>query len=88
MKKYAAIIGVVMVAAAIAAAVMIVAHCGLRPGLDFGPGQYYYTDLPGWEKYFSADGLVGGCRQTVCYLAFALWGLAMYRFWRWIDRRN
>lgn len=86
MKKGPAIVGAVMAAAVLAAAAVVAAHGGLQPGLDFGPGQYYYTDLPGWERFFAVKGLAGSCPRFVYYLLFALWGLVMYRFWRWIDR--
>ncbi|MDE3275024.1 MAG: hypothetical protein PUJ80_03255, partial [Verrucomicrobiota bacterium] len=60
---------------------------GLLPGLDFGPGQYYYTDIPNWERYFSVDGIAADCPAWVYYLVFAIWGWLMYCLWRWIDRR-
>ena len=57
MRKSALIIAVVMVAAVGAAVWVAAGRHGLLPGLDFGPGQYYYTDIPNWERYFSVDGI-------------------------------
>lgn len=75
----------VMIVAVLAAAVVVAGHYGRIPGCDFGAGQYYYTDIPGWEKYFSVKGVVDNCPRWVYYVLFALWGYAMYRLWRWID---
>ncbi len=47
--------GLVMIAALFAAIHLICGQYSLIPGLDFGCGQYYYTDIPGWERYFSND---------------------------------
>ena len=80
--------GLVMVMALLAAIYLICGQYGLIPGLDFGCGQYYYTDIPGWERYFSVAGIVDACPRWVYYVLFALWGWAMYRLWRWIDARS
>ena len=87
MRKSALIIAVVMVAAVGAACWVAAGRHGLLPGLDFGPGQYYYTDIPNWERYFSVDGIAADCPAWVYYLVFAIWGWLMYCLWRWIDRR-
>ena len=87
MKIAPLIIGTIMVAAVLAATYLICGQYGLLPGLDFGCGQYYYTDIPGWEKYFSVKGIADNCPRWVYYVLFGLWGSAMYRFWRWIDSR-
>ena len=87
MRKSALIIAVVMVAAVGAAVWVAAGRHGLLPGLDFGPGQYYYTDIPNWERYFSVDGIAADCPALVYYLVFAIWGWLMYCLWRWIDRR-
>ncbi len=77
--------GLVMVVALLVAIYLICGQYGLIPGLDFGCGQYYYTDIPGWERYFSVAGIVDDCPLWVYYVLFAIWGWAMYRLWRWID---
>ena len=87
MRKSALIIAVVMVAAVGAAVWVAAGRHGLLPGRDFGPGQYYYTDIPNWERYFSVDGIAADCPAWVYYLVFAIWGWLMYCLWRWIDRR-
>ena len=47
MKRFAAILTAVVMALALAAAAYaMVRHLGLVDGLDFGCGQYYYTDIP------------------------------------------
>ena len=46
---------VVFAVAVVVAFYMMINHMGQVPGLDFGPGQYYYTDIPGWQKYFVPD---------------------------------
>ena len=74
MKIAPLVIGTIMVVAVLAATYLI---CG----------QYYYTDIPGWEKYFSVKGIADNCPRWVYYVLFGLWGYAMYRFWRWIDSR-
>ena len=77
-----------LVAALAASVYVMVRHLGLIEGLDFGCGQYYYTDIPGWEKYFSVKGVVDGLPRGVYYLLFFAWGYAMFRLWRWIDSRG
>lgn len=77
-----------MVAAAVAAATLAMRHAGLIDGLDFGCGQYYYTDIPDWQKYFSGDGVGGSVPFWVCFLLFALWGCLVYLAWVWIDRNG
>ncbi len=86
MKASTILITLVMTAATIAAVWLMVGHYGLIPGLDFGCGQYYYTDIPNWQKYFSVKGIVDRTPAWVYYLLFFAWGYAMYRLWRRIDR--
>ena len=71
-----------LVAALAASVYVMVRHLGLIEGLDFGCGQYYYTDIPNWEKYFSVEGVKDTCPRWVYYLLFAVWGYLMYRLWR------
>lgn len=87
MKKLGPVlVGTTMVAAVLAATALICGRCGQIPGLDFGCGQYYYTDIPSWERYFSVDGLRSSCPRWIYYVLFAGWGYATYRLWRRIDR--
>lgn len=86
MSRGAKITWAVMIAAILVAAVLIVGHYGLLPGCDFGCGQYYYTDIPGWERIFGGEGVRDG-RPLALYLAlFFGWGLLMYYLWKWVDR--
>lgn len=72
---------VLMISAVAASAWMMKERAGLVDGLDFGPGQYYYTDIPDWAERFArpeADAAV-----TVGFIAISLlWGFAMYRLWK------
>ena len=44
--------GILLFVAAVFVAIYMMYHnMGQVPGIDFGPGQYYYTDIPGWQKY-------------------------------------
>ena len=88
MKLAAWLTGVVMAAATIAAVGFMLAQCGRLPGLDFGPGQYYYTDIPDWPRYFSSAGIAGSPPGWVCYALFAAWGGLAYWFWRLVERRT
>ena len=88
MKLAAWLTGVVMAAATVAAVGFMLAQCGRLPGLDFGPGQYYYTDIPDWPRYFSSAGIVGSPPGWVCYALFAAWGGLAYWFWRLVERRT
>ncbi len=86
MKPATLLITFVMLAAIAVAAWLIVGRYGLIPGLDFGCGQYYYTDIPNWQKYFSVKGLVSKTPSWVYYALFFAWGYLMYRLWRLVDR--
>ena len=88
MKISGVITFVIMVAATLLASVAIVFHKGLVPGLDFGCGQYYYTDIPGWEKLFSMEGVRDGLPIWIYFVLFFLWGVLMYKAWAWIDSRS
>ena len=76
----------IMGVAVVTAAVLMCGQYGMIPGLDFGCGQYYYTDIPDWPKYFSVKGVVENCPRWVYYALFFAWGWCMYRAWLWLDR--
>jgi len=80
-KLWTTVIWMVMTVAVITAAFLMFGHYGMISGLDFGCGQYYYTDIPDWPKYFSVKGIVENCPAWVYYLVFVLWGYLMYRLW-------
>ncbi|MCI9164192.1 MAG: hypothetical protein HFG59_13260 [Lachnospiraceae bacterium] len=80
--------GVVLFVAAVFIAVYMMANnMGQVPGIDFGPGQYYYTDIPGWQKYFLPDHYDNPVPMGVLLVLFFAWGLLMYRLWAFLDRK-
>ena len=78
--------GVVIFAIAVVVAFyMMINHMGQVPGLDFGPGQYYYTDIPGWQKYFVPDYYDNNVPMWVLIALFFIWGFIMYRLWTFLE---
>lgn len=81
-------IGIVIFLIAVVAAVyMMYHHMGQVPGIDFGPGQYYYTDIPGWQKYFVPDYYNNTVPAGILIALFFLWGFLMYRLWTFLDKK-
>ncbi len=72
--------------AAIVSAVMIMHHAGAVEGLDFGCGQYYYTDIPNWQRYFSGNHFVSRLPLLLSVILFFLWGFLMAKLWIWVDK--
>ena len=67
--------GVIFFVAAIFIAVYMMANnMGQVAGIDFGPGQYYYTDIPGWQKYFLPDHYENPVPLGVLLFLFFSWG--------------
>lgn len=62
---------------------------GMIDGLAFGPGAYYYTDIPGWEKIFlSPDGIQFNSQHPVLFVAiFVGWSVLSWKLWVWLDKR-
>ncbi|MFZ7103137.1 MAG: hypothetical protein ACOWWO_10865 [Peptococcaceae bacterium] len=62
---------------------------GLIPGLDFGPGQYYYTDLPDWqERFFGKSSITIGTNHPVLFFTtFFIWGFICFKFLKWVDNK-
>ena len=80
--------GVILFLAAVFTAIYIMAKgMGHVPGIDFGPGQYYYTDIPGWQKYFLPDHYDNPVPLSVLLILFFAWGFLMYRLWAYLDRK-
>lgn len=88
MKLSAKLTYAVLAVATIATVVIMIGRYGLIPGLDFGSGQYYYTDIPDWERYFLVRGLVESIPSGVYYVLFVVWGVLMYKLWKWLDRHS
>ena len=78
----------VLSVATLVTVVIMVGRYGLIPGLDFGSGQYYYTDIPDWERYFSIRGIADAIPRGVYYALFAAWGVLLYKLWTWLDRHS
>lgn len=78
----------VMTTAAIAVAFFMVNGYGLVDGLDFGCGQYYYTDIPDWAWRFSRSCFTGERHLALIIILFATWAYAMYRFWIFVDKHS
>lgn len=79
-------IGIFLIAV-VTAAYMMYHNMGQVPGIDFGPGQYYYTDIPGWQKYFVPDHYKNTVPVAVLIGLFFLWGFIMYRLWVFLDNK-
>lgn len=77
----------IFVAAVVIAVYMMANNMGQAPGIDFGPGQYYYTDIPGWQKYFLPDHYDNPVPLSVLIVLFFAWGFLMYRLWTYLDRK-
>lgn len=61
---------------------------GLIDG-SFGPGSYYYSDIPGWEKIFLSDKTwhLGFGNPVAAYGFFVIWGLVSFKFLLWLDKK-
>lgn len=60
---------------------------GLIEGLNFGPGSYYYSDIPGWEKYFFTHKYVQSLNPVLIVFLFIGWGLLCWKAWIYLDRK-
>ena len=59
---------------------------GLIDG-TFGPGSYYYSDIPGWEKIFLSESTwhLGFDNPVLALTFFVVWGLVSFRILLWLD---
>lgn len=78
---------VVMAAILITVLYIMINGIGLQDSLDFGAGSYYYADIPEFDRYLKWDAFKASLPYWVYVLLFLLWGVLMYRLWKWIDRR-
>lgn len=62
---------------------------GLIEGLNFGPGSYYYSDIPGWEKIFYVTDSIKPRTSYpfVFLLIFVGWGALAWKAWTFLDRK-
>ena len=63
-------------------------NAGLIDG-NFGPGSYYYSDIPGWEKIFLSDKTwhMGFENPVAAYGFFVIWGLLSFKALLWLDKK-
>lgn len=81
-------LSIALLIVATVAGIYIMSHgIGLIDGMPFGCGQYYYTDIPGWQRYFQANHYSGSTPMWILIALFFLWGWAMMRLWIWIEKR-
>lgn len=73
---------VIFVIAIIFAIFLIKNQSGLIEGLDFGAGQYYYTDIPNWQNYFTGTKFFTNIPIWIYFLLFFAWGYLMYKIWK------
>ncbi|MDA3734124.1 hypothetical protein PBV87_21855 [Niameybacter massiliensis] len=60
---------------------------GLIEGLNFGPGSYYYSDIPGWEKYFFNHRFVQNLNPLLIIGLFCGWGFICWKAWVYLDTK-
>lgn len=63
-------------------------NAGLIDG-TFGPGAYYYSDIPGWEKIFLSDSTwhLGFENPVAAYGFFVIWGIVSFKGLLWLDKK-
>ncbi len=83
------ILAVILFLAAIVACVYIMVNkVGQVEGVECGPGQYYYTDIPNWRDYFLRDYYQSPVPTAVLIVLFFAWGFLMYKLWTWLDKKK
>lgn len=60
-------------------------HLGLIEGIDFGCGQYYYSDIPNWQDYFNGSHYKTQDPIWIYFALFFAWGGLMMWLWRKVD---
>ncbi len=62
---------------------------GLIEGLDFGPGSYYYSDIPNWEeRFFTSEHITANTNYPILFLLiFVGWGIASFKAWIYLDKK-
>ena len=61
---------------------------GLTDG-TFGPGSYYYSDIPNWDKIFLGERAIrlGFDNPVIGYGFFIIWGIFIFNMFLWVDRK-
>ena len=77
---------------AIAVVLLLTIYCmvnglGLVDKLDFGAGAYFYTDIPGFSKYVNGEHFSSAFPMWIHIALFLIWGMIMFRFWVWLDKK-
>ena len=62
---------------------------GLIEGLNFGPGSYYYTDIPGWEKiFYNVEQIKPNTAHPIIFMLFFVgWGAFVWKAWGFLDAK-
>ncbi len=61
---------------------------GRIEGLNFG-GSYYYTDIPNWEKiFFGENSITVKVNPVLFFTLFTIWGITIFKFMLWIERKK
>lgn len=60
---------------------------GFLIGKGFGPGNYYYTDVPGWQKVFIDSPYVGFKHPVIAMGFFVVWAILMFKLLCWLDKK-
>ena len=76
-----------MIAAILAVTIVVdifimVRRKGLIEEMDFGCGQYYYTDIPNWQHYFQGTHYESPVPLLVLVAIFFVWGWLMMKLWQ------
>lgn len=74
---------------ALAIAIYLISqNAGLIDG-SFGPGSYYYSDIPGWEKIFLSEKTwhLGFGHPVLAYGFFVVWGIFAFNALLWLDKK-
>ena len=62
---------------------------GLTDG-SYGPGAYYYSDIPGWEKIFFGEKAIrlGFDNPVIGYGFFVIQAFILFNILLWVDKRG
>lgn len=78
---------ILFIISAIATVFVMLNGTGLIDGLNVGPGQYYFTDIPNWQHYFLSDSYESPVGIPLLTILFIAWGFIMYKLWVWLDKK-
>lgn len=81
---------VVICAVALVTAVYLASQdAGLIEGMPFGPGSYYYSDIPIWKDIFLSEKTLhlGFDNPLAAFAFFIIWGLLSFKALLWLDKK-